>query len=123
MAQWCLGMMDCAEEKPALMRGRSLFDGAEAWVRVDSDPAKFSAEYWCGAAPDALTPRIHARVIPGPSLGYGAHECLATLLAWRPAAMSDERWRRLMVTHETEILLIREQLTREIATIDPTKQE
>jgi len=43
-------------------------------------------------------------------LGYGAGECLATLLAWRPAGMTDDRWRRLIVTHETEMLLVRDQL-------------
>jgi hypothetical protein len=110
MARWCLGMMECREAKPGLMKGRSLFDGAEGWVRIDADPAKLAVDYWCGASPETLSPRIHARVIPGPVLGYGADQCLATLVAWRPAGMADDRWQRLVATHETEILLIRDQL-------------
>ena len=30
-----------------------------------------------------------------------------TLLAWREAGMSDERWSRLIASHEAEILLLR----------------
>ena len=35
---------------------------------------------------------------------------MVTLVAWRTGDMSDERWARLMHTHETEIELIRAQL-------------
>ncbi len=109
---WCLGMMDCTDEGPGLLRGRSLFDGSEAWVRVELDAARFMVDYWCGATRDTLVPRIHARVIPGPTLGYAEGSCLATLIAWRPAGMADERWQRLMASHETEILLVRDQVAR-----------
>ena len=109
MAQWCLGMMECREARPGLMQGRSLFDGAEGWVRIDADPAKLAVDYWCGASPETLLPRIHARVIPG--------RCWATvpISASRrssPGASGDGR--RSLATpgrdHETEILLIRDQL-------------
>ncbi|MBM4437888.1 MAG: hypothetical protein FJ029_11800 [Actinobacteria bacterium] len=49
MRGWCLGMMDCTEVKPRLLRGRSLFDGSESWVRIDMDNAKLCVDYWCGA--------------------------------------------------------------------------
>lgn len=112
MRAWCLGMTECVEHEPGLLRGRSLFDGSIGWVRVEIDASRFSVDYWCGSSPALLSPRIHARAVPGPALGYGAGQCLATLLAWRPADMDDDRWRRLMLTHETEILLIRDQLAR-----------
>ena len=51
--------------------------------------------------------RISARVIPGSALGYGENRSLVTLLAWRPAEMSDDRWSRLVASHEAEILLLR----------------
>jgi len=110
MAQWCLGMTGCTEVSPGLMFGRSLFDASPAYVRIDAQSEHFTVDYLCGASPEALSRRIHARVLPGPLLGYRADECLATLVAWRPAGMDDARWQRLVASHEAEILLVREQL-------------
>lgn len=115
MARWCLGMTGCTEVSPGLMLGRSLFDGSQAYVRIDADHERFTVDYHCGERPEALTPRIHARVVPGPLLGYGQDQCLATLLAWRPAGMDDVRWQRLMASHETEIALVRDQLAADRA--------
>jgi hypothetical protein len=56
--------------------------------------------------------RISARIIAGPNAGLSAGQCLVMLMAWRPAGMEDSRWHRLCASHEAEILLIREQVTR-----------
>jgi NADPH-dependent curcumin reductase CurA len=69
-----------------------------------------TVEYLVGATPAALAPRIRARVAPGPALGYDAGTSVVTLEAWRTRDMSDERWMRLVHTHEAEIELIRAQL-------------
>lgn len=115
MARWCLGMSGCAEVEPGLMRGRSLFDGSQAYVHIDADAARGIVDYHCGATPDALVPRIHARVVPGPTLGHRADQCVVTLLAWREAGMDDARWARLVASHEAEVLLVREQLAAQAA--------
>jgi hypothetical protein len=110
MSRWILGMWDCTESSPGLFTGASLFDGGIGWVRVVVDGAAGNVEYLVGASPQALAPRIRARVTPGPLLGYDAGTCVVTLEAWRTQDMSDERWMRLAHTHEAEIELIRAQL-------------
>ncbi len=59
---------------------------------------------------EALVHRISARIIAGPSVGLDENACLVSLMAWRVASMSDERWKRLIAAHEAEIWLIREQM-------------
>jgi hypothetical protein len=59
-----------------------------------------------------LIHRISVRVIAGPNAGLSGGQCLVMLMAWRPAGMEDSRWHRLCASHEAEILLIREQITR-----------
>jgi hypothetical protein len=110
MARWILGLWDCREAGPGLFAGASLFDGARGFVQPVVDAQQGTIEYRVGATPDALAPRIRARVTPGPALGYDEHCCVVTLEAWRTADMDDARWRRLVLTHEAEIELIRAQL-------------
>ena len=108
MARWNLGLGPCREVEPGLFRGESSFDGGICWVRVTVDAGRGRVDY-------AVVPRIHAEVIGGASLGHPEGTCLVTLAAWRTGDMSDERWQRLVHSHETEIELIRAQL--EAATI------
>lgn len=110
MARWNLGLWNCREVEPGLFTGMSLFDGAVGWVRVKTDQQLGQIDYWVGADPQALAPRISARVTAGESLGYAAGSCLIALQAWRTAGMPDARWRRLVQTHDTEIDLICSQL-------------
>lgn len=111
MARWCLGAWNCREVEPSLYAGESLFDGASVWVRVQIDSSRGIVDYLVGSAPDALAPRIRASVIAGEVLGYAEGSSVVTMEAWRTAGMSDERWQRLMHTHETEIDLICTQLS------------
>ena len=115
MARWNLGLWNCREVEPALFTGESLFDGATGWVRVQTDPQRGVIVYLVGADPRALAPRIRASVVPGELLGYAGGSCVITLEAWRTAGMPDDRWLRLMQTHETEIELICAQLTADMA--------
>ncbi len=110
MARWNLGMWNTREVEPALFTGQSLFDGGSGWVRVRADAELGLIDYWVGAEATTLAPRIQARVLTGEVLGHAAGSCVLTLLAWRAPDMSDERWQRLMATHEVEIDLIRAQL-------------
>jgi hypothetical protein len=110
MARWNLGLWNCRAVGPDLFRGESLFDGGAGCVRVVADAARGQVDYLVGATPATLVPRIRASVIAGEALGYPAGTCMVALEAWRTGEMSDERWLRLMRTHETEIELIRAQL-------------
>jgi len=110
MSRWALGLWNCSEVEPGLFTGESLFDGALAWARIVKLAGVDAVDYHVGASPDRLLPRIHARVIDGPLLGHPPGTCVVSLLAWQPEGMSEERWRRLVVSHEAEIELIEAQL-------------
>lgn len=110
MSRWILGLWNCTEISAGLYQGASLFDGRVGYLRVQTDPDKGLVIYHIGAHADALTPRIRASVVRGEVLGYSPNSCLVSLEAWRIASMSDERWQRLIHTHEAEIELIKAQL-------------
>lgn len=110
MSRWILGLWNCRQAEPGLFEGTSLFDGATGWVRVSVDIARHQVDYHVGATPAVLVPRIRAVVTAGERLGHPPGTCLVTLEAWRTGDMADERWARLVHTHETEIELIRAQL-------------
>jgi hypothetical protein len=104
---WTLGSWAARPVDDRVVRGTSLFDASEAYVRADADPTRLAVDFAIGDVRDELVPRITARVVPGPTLGLDKGQCVVTLLAWRTAAMSDERWQRLKASHDVEILLLR----------------
>lgn len=110
LARWNLGLWHTQPGPGGLLQGQSLFDGAAGLAQVQVHAALGLVDYCVGSAAAALVPRIQARVQPGPELGYASGYCLVTLLAWRSAEMSAERWQRLCAVHEVEIDLIRAQL-------------
>lgn len=110
MQRWVLGLWNCREVGAGLFRGESLFDGAAGLVRVRIDRERGVVDYHVGSSETTLVPRIRAEVVDGPVLGHAAGTCVVTLTAWRTGDMSEERWARLVHTHETEIELIRAQL-------------
>ena len=110
MSRWVLGLWNCREVEPGLFEGASLFDGGTGWVRVVVDAGRHQVDYHVGPTPASLVPRIRAGVIAGETLGHPPGTCLVTLEAWRTGDMGEDRWTRLMHTHETEIELIRAQL-------------
>lgn len=110
MARWCLGLFETRDAGDGLVAGRSLFDGAEGVARIERDDVRGTITWWLGADPGALSPRIHAQVVPGPVLGHPPGTVLVSMWAYRPAGMDDARWARLAASHEAEIELIRAQL-------------
>lgn len=106
IGSWALGCWDAELVGDRLVRGTSLFDASPTYVRADPDSDRLAVDFAVGSAPDALVHRISARVLPGAPLGFEPGRSLVTLLAWRPAEMSDDRWARLVTSHETEILLL-----------------
>lgn len=107
LGRWALGCWETEIRDGGLVRGTSLFDGSQSWVRLSRDDDRLLVDYHLGADPDDLHPRISARVVPGAALGGDPDHCVATLTAWRPADMPDDRWHRLKASHAVEILLIK----------------
>ena len=101
LGRWALGSFSTRRAGPNLWRGTSLFDGRALFVRPVGDPKRLIVDYHVGADRKKLVPRIMARVTP-----VAANRSTVILLAWRDAAMTDERWARLQACHEVEIRLI-----------------
>lgn len=111
--RWSFGTWKTTLHDDGMTEGRALFDDAVTWVRIDADAARGVIDYHLGAKPDALMPRIMARVVPGAVVGLDANHCVLTLIAWRGAAMDDARWRRLTAAHEFEIVLLKSLIERD----------
>jgi hypothetical protein len=114
LGEWSLGCSDTRSEG-GIIRGTSLFDGAETVVRMIPVPEHRIVDFEVGADPAHLVRRISARVVSGDDLGGDARSSLVMLSAWRPQSMDDDRWRRLVVAHEAEILLLRHGIERSAA--------
>ena len=113
LGEWSLGCWK-ARSEDGTVRGNSLFDGAEAVVRVIPVPEQRIVDFEVGSDPDRLVRRISARVVPGDDVGEPGTS-LVVLTAWRERSMDDERWHRLVVAHEAEILLLRHGIERSAA--------
>lgn len=105
--RWSFGTWKTVLHDGGLIEGRAIFDGAVTWVRIDADAGRGVIDYHLGKDRSALTPRIMARIVPGNRLDMGLDACVLTLVAWRTRGMSDERWRRLVASHEFEVFLIK----------------
>ncbi len=107
LGEWALGCWAAQPIAADTVRGTSLFDGHASVVRVAGSAASLTVDYFIGGDDGTLTPRISARVVPGPVVGRPERECLVTVLAWRAVGMSDERWARVEASHEAEILILK----------------
>ena len=107
LGSWALGCWNAEAVGEHVARGTSLFDQSTSYVQVEPDAERLVVDFSVGGDAASLVRRISARVLPGHPLGYGADRCLVTVIAWRPADMTDERWERVVVSHAAEILLLR----------------
>lgn len=105
--RWSFGTWQTEVAADGLVTGTSIFDGATILVRIDADRERLSIDYRLGHDPAALVPRIAVRVVPGPHLGLAAGHCVLSFIAWRAAAMDDDRWRRLTASHDFEVVLLK----------------
>lgn len=112
VGRWALGCFNTLANGNGVFRGVSLFDGQPLLAKPIADRMRMLVEYHVGSDAATLVPRIIAKVVPGPIVGRRADQCLVSLLAWRDASMSDERWARLKATHEAEIWLVKSLLER-----------
>ena len=107
LRHWSFGTWETEISGDALVTGTSIFDGAKILVRIDADGERLSIDYKLGTDAAKLLPRITVRVVPGAILGIDPNHCVLTFIAWRAAAMDDDRWRRLTASHEFEAVLIK----------------
>jgi hypothetical protein len=107
LPRWSFGTWEIERLDGGIVRGKSLFDGSHMLVRIESDERTLAVDYHLGQTVEQLAPRIFVRVVPGPVVGLGEDACVLTFLAWRAAAMTDDRWRRLTASHELEVVLIK----------------
>jgi hypothetical protein len=115
LGRWALGCLDTKEIEPGLFSGRSQFTGGIGYVRIAADQDLRNVDYHVGAASNALSHQNTARIVAGPALGRSADSCVVTLLAWRTAGMSDDDWRLICATHESEIYVVKSTIERETA--------
>lgn len=107
LKRWSFGTWETVLHDGGLVEGKAIFDGAITWLRIDADPARFIVDYHLGKSRDALTPRIMARIVPGERVETGPGTCVLTLVAWRTRGMADQRWQRLVASHEFEVFLLK----------------
>ena len=107
LGTWALGCWNAQIVGEGTARGTSLFDESPSYVRVEPDRERLVVDFAVGDHAESLVRRISARVLPGDVLGYGTDRCLVTVVAWRAADMTDERWERLVASHAAEILLLK----------------
>ncbi|RMF34713.1 MAG: hypothetical protein D6754_14550 [Alphaproteobacteria bacterium] len=104
---WSFGTWSTTRHPDGLIEGRALQDGARIWLRIAADADALLIDYHLGATPQALAPRIFARIVPGRVTGHGADCATLILTALRSAEMDDERWGRLIRAHAFELDLVK----------------
>ncbi|MEM7045442.1 MAG: SRPBCC family protein [Pseudomonadota bacterium] len=105
--RWSFGTWETVLQEDGVIEGKAIFDGARTFVRIDADPERLLIDYHLGTDRTALTPRISVRVVPGERLDLVSNQAILTFIAWRPASMGDDRWRRLTASHEFEVVLLK----------------
>ena len=113
---WALGSWGRTALADGVFEGTSLFSGDKTYVRIETDPVNLVVYYDIGGTSDPaqMARRIIARIVPGPTVGLAADECVVSLIAWRIDGMSERRWHQLCVSHETEVLMIKHQIEQDI---------
>lgn len=104
---WSFGTWRVEVGADGLVKGTAIYDGSHTYVRIDADRDRLLVDYAVGAAPDALVPRIYARVTPGEVVGIDPGHAVLSIVGLRTADMDDERWQRLCAAHAFEAGLIK----------------
>ena len=109
MSLWSFGTWRTNIDETGLVRGTSIKDGAEIFVRIDPYPAGLLIDYHIGSSPDALSPRVFVRVTPGEVFGDDKGAGLS-MTVFRTSGMDDTRWTSLKASHLVELDLIKSAL-------------
>jgi hypothetical protein len=105
--KWTLGSVDRRLVADDMIVGRSSFDGSTLYSRLLSYPDLLMHDSHVGPSPDALRPLVQIRVKRGEDIGIDPGQCLVTMIVWRSAAVSDDKWEREYFVWRTEIHLLK----------------
>jgi hypothetical protein len=108
--EWALGSIDRQHVEGNLFTGRSMFNGAAEFIRVEPDAIRGLIHFSVGPAPEAIKPLALIRVMSGDILGLPNTQCVVSLITWRPYGTPDAIWRRVESSHEAEMFIIKHQL-------------
>ena len=108
--EWTFGSWDRRHVRENLFVGTSLFDGMETYVRITVDEAYMIVHYHLGDDTENMVPRNMARIMPGSMIGKDDSLCIVSLISWRHAFMSDDRWHQLCLSHEAQMYIIKNRL-------------
>jgi hypothetical protein len=109
LGTWSLG---CMRTHAATARdggpyiGTSLYDDSPASFDVRPHPELLSIDYLVGDVGN-LKPRNSVRIIAADTCDLASNQCYVSLMAWRPARMTDDRWAQLCAAHDAEIWIIK----------------
>jgi len=107
LGKWALGCFDAQPtQTPGLVVGESIVSGSKVWVKITQSKSAGIIDYHVGTE-EKLLPRISVRVIAGSSCGRGPDRSLITLQGWRGDDVDDDRWKTTCVSHDVEILIIK----------------
>ena len=105
---WSFGTWTMTERTAdGLVQGRSIFDGAAIYVRIQPTEERWLIDYWIGTDREQLQARIAARITSGTIAGLTNHSSILTLFAVRTVDMAEARWQRLVASHAFELQLIK----------------
>ena len=112
LGKWSLGCFNTSlDQETGLYLGHSLFNGNPSYVRIESKEDEKRIDFYLGKIKPEI-PRIVIKVHKGKDLGYPEISGLVTMIAWRTSSMTDYEWERLKKCHDTEILMIKEQIEK-----------
>ena len=107
MDLWSFGTWRINVDSDGLVHGCSIFDGSTACVRIESNAQNRLIDYWVGTDSENLAPRIFVRITPSEVIGSSTLNCILLMVSFRTAAMSDDRWHKLVTAHAFEVQLIK----------------
>jgi hypothetical protein len=120
LGTWSLGCMRTQAPNPAgPYTGFSLYDDSQVWFDIEAHRELLLIDYRIGEVGN-LKPRISARIVAAETCDLRETQCYISLIAWRPAQMTHERWNRLCAAHEAEIWVIKARLEGAASTPDPS---
>ncbi|MDB6089457.1 MAG: hypothetical protein JWN85_2241 [Gammaproteobacteria bacterium] len=110
LGTWSLGCMRTQASRPGgPFVGFSLYNDAQVWFNIEAHRELLLVDYLVGTVGN-FKPRISARVVAAETCDLEAAQCYVSLMAWRPAQMTQDQWAKLCSAHEAEIWLIKSRL-------------
>jgi len=105
---WSFGTWQTEIAADGLVRGTSLFNGGEIFLRIVAHRETGLVDYLLGKQPDRLVRRIFAHILPASDSGGAADAADLLLVALRSQDMDDTRWENLKALHAVEVRLIKQ---------------